>query len=94
MSLSEITLQGTLKADGTLDLDQKPNLAAGRVTIILRQDTPQTIPAEDWLEHLKRLRAKREANGYPFMNSDQVTTHIDSLRQEDGIDEILRDASQ
>jgi hypothetical protein len=33
MSLTEITVEGALKPDGTLELDQKPNLPPGRVTV-------------------------------------------------------------
>jgi hypothetical protein len=37
MSLTEIVVEGTLNPDGTLELDQKPNLSPGRVTVVLRQ---------------------------------------------------------
>jgi hypothetical protein len=30
MSLSEVIIEGTLKPDGTLELDKKPNLTPGR----------------------------------------------------------------
>jgi len=36
MSLTEISVQGTLKPDRKLELDQKPNLVPGRVTVVLR----------------------------------------------------------
>ncbi|HEV3341327.1 MAG TPA: hypothetical protein VG125_13245 [Pirellulales bacterium] len=39
MSPGEVMLGGTLKADGTLDLDQKPNLSPGRVIVVLRQES-------------------------------------------------------
>ena len=34
MSPNEVVLEGTFKPDGTLELDQKPNLSPGRVTIV------------------------------------------------------------
>ena len=37
MSLHEIVVEGTLKPDGTLELDQKPNLPPGRVQVVLRK---------------------------------------------------------
>ena len=37
MSLSEVVIEGTLKPDGTLELDQKPSLSPGRVTVVLRK---------------------------------------------------------
>ena len=47
MSLAEIVIEGTLKPDGTLELDEKPNLPAGRVTVVLRQDVEATLPKDD-----------------------------------------------
>jgi hypothetical protein len=36
MSLHEVVVEGTLRPDGALELDEKPNLTPGRVTVILR----------------------------------------------------------
>ena len=36
MSLNTIVVQGTLKPDGTLELDEKPSLAPGRVQVMLQ----------------------------------------------------------
>lgn len=47
MSLIETVVQGTLGADGTLTLDEKPNLPAGRVTVVLRQEVAVELPADD-----------------------------------------------
>jgi hypothetical protein len=92
MNLTEVVVQGTLNPDGTVELDEKPNLAPGRVTIILRQQ-PQAPPAkEDWFQHLLRIRAEREAAGYPFMNETETTAHIEWLREGDRIDDLLREA--
>lgn len=94
MSLTENVIEGTLKPDGTLELDQKPNLSPGRVTVVLRQQPQPTPPKEDWFQHLQRIRAGREAAGYPFMNEDETTAHIEWLRQGDRIDDLLREADQ
>jgi len=45
MSLSEVVVEGTLKPDGTLELDRKPNLPPGRVQVIV-QAIPE-LPAGD-----------------------------------------------
>lgn len=47
MSLIETVIEGTLKPDGTLGLDEKPNLPAGRVTVILRQGAVVVSPKDD-----------------------------------------------
>jgi hypothetical protein len=94
MSLTEITVQGTLNEDGTLALDQKPNLAPGRVTVVLRQQSQPAPADENWFQHLQRLRAERSATGYPFMNEEETNSHIEWLREGDRIDDLLRQADQ
>lgn len=44
MSLQEIVVAGTLKPDGTLELDRKPDLPPGRVTVVLRQESEACRP--------------------------------------------------
>jgi hypothetical protein len=94
MNQAEFVVQGTLNADGTLELDKKPNLLPGRVTVVLRQQFHTTLPKENWFQHLQRIRAEREAAGYPFMSEKATTAHIDWLREEDRIDDLLREAQQ
>jgi hypothetical protein len=45
MSLIEVVVEGTLKPDGTLELDEKPNLPPGRVVVALRQEV--ALPKDD-----------------------------------------------
>lgn len=95
MSLREVVVEGTLKPDGTLELDQKPNLSPGRVTVVLRQEslTPQP-PQEDWWQFLQRARKKMEEAGCHFMDDKEVQAHIEWLRAPDHIDELLREADE
>jgi hypothetical protein len=93
MSLSEFSVEGTLMPDGTLELDHKPSLAPGRVTVLLRQTPEVTVPSDDWLQCLQRLRADREASGYPFMNEVDLNVHLAWLREADRIDELLQSVS-
>ena len=95
MSLQEVVVEGTLKPDGTLELDQKPNLSPGRVQVVLRQESEPTPPKEDWWQYLQRIRAEREAAGYPFMNEEEVTAYIEELRADDDrIEEAYRQAEE
>jgi len=95
MSLSEVIIEGTLKPDGTLELDQKPNLPAGRVTVVLRQESqPPQQPQEDWWQYMQRIRAEREAAGYPFMNEEEMNNYLKWLREEDHIDVMLREMDE
>lgn len=45
MSLIEAIVEGTLKVDGTLELDQKPNLPPGRVAVVTKLARCTDIPA-------------------------------------------------
>jgi hypothetical protein len=94
MSLSEVVVEGTLKPDGTLELDKKPNLTPGRVTVVLRQERTSASPKEDWFRSLQQMRAKREARGYHFMNETESNEHVEELREGDRIDELLREADE
>ena len=94
MSVQEIVVAGTLKPDGTLELDQKPDLPPGRVTVVLRQESEAPPPQEDWWQYLQRIRAEREASGYPFMNEAEMSAHIEWLREGDQIDDLLRQADK
>jgi hypothetical protein len=94
MSLTEITVQGTLNPDGTLELDQKPNLAPGRVTVVLRQEGQPPPPQEDWFQFLQSARKKMEEAGCHFMDEKEMQAHIDWLREGDRIDDLLREADE
>lgn len=94
MSLSEIVVGGTLKPDGTLELDQKPNLAPGRVTVVLRQEPELTLPKEDWWQFMQNARKKMEQAGCHFMDEQELQAHIDWLREGDQFDELLRETDE
>ena len=94
MSLDETTVEGTLKADGTLDLDQKPVLAPGRVAVTLRQISEPSPAGETWWEFMQRARRELEAAGNPFMNEREVNAHIEWLREGDQFDEMLRQTDE
>lgn len=57
MSSTETVIEGTLKPDGTLELDEKPNLPAGRITVVLRRDTETISPPDvDWFQFMRNAR--------------------------------------
>ena len=74
MSLTETVIEGTLKPDGTLELDQKPNLPAGRVKV--------SVQTEDWLSYLKRCRAELESSGATFRRGMDIEADIEQIRGE------------
>jgi hypothetical protein len=74
MSLNENVVEGTLKPDGTLELDSKPNLPPGRVKV--------TVQAEDWWSYLQRCRAELEAAGTRFRSGNDIDAFLDEVRGE------------
>jgi hypothetical protein len=90
MQLTEAVVEGTLKPDGTLELDEKPGLPPGRVTVVLRQEV-RTATQEGWWPAMQRARREMEAAGCRFLNDAEMKVRIDELREEDRIDEMLRE---
>lgn len=90
MILQEVVVQGTLNPDGTLELDRKPEISPGRVTVVLRpQAEAVPPPLENWFQHLQRIRTSREVEGYPFMTEAETNAHIEWLREGDRLDDLL-----
>lgn len=95
MSLSEVVVEGTLKPDGTLELDRKPSLSPGRVTVVLRQESEPIPVKEGWWPYMQRIRAEREAAGYHFMNEAEMEGCLMGLREdEERIDRIYREMDE
>jgi hypothetical protein len=47
MVRTETVIEGTIQPDGSLVLDEKPNLPAGRVTVVLRRMVEDAAPNDD-----------------------------------------------
>ncbi len=79
MSEPTVEVQGTLRADGTLELDTKPELAPGRVRVLLQ---PAEAQAEV-IEVLHRIHAEQAARGHISRTREQIDADISAMRQED-----------
>ena len=71
MSLTETVVEGTLKSDGTLELDQKPNLPAGRVTVIV-QTLPDLPDGDPFWDMMKSIWAGQKARGHVARSAEEV----------------------
>ena len=90
MRPDDTIVQGTVKPDGTLELDQNPGLSPGRVTVVLRPEAE--APSEGWWPYMQRVRSERDAAGYHFLDEGEMQAHLDWLREEeDRIDRIHRE---
>jgi hypothetical protein len=91
MSPTQVVVRGTLKPDGTLELEERPGLPAGPVEVIVRSLPEARAGAEDWWQYLQRARAELEALGHRFSTGQEVNAYIEDLRSGDErIEEVYR----
>jgi hypothetical protein len=81
MATTTVEIQGTLQADGTLVLDEKPNLPPGRVRVTVQPvlDYTQT---PIW-QTLEQIHAKLRASGHVPRSAEEIDAEIAAMRQED-----------
>jgi hypothetical protein len=81
MTATVAELQGTLRADGTIVLDEKPDLPPGRVRVTVQPvlDLTQT----DVWQVLERIWADQRARGHVPRSREAIDADITAMRQED-----------
>jgi hypothetical protein len=80
---TEIHVNGTLKPDGTLELDAAPALAPGRVEVTLRPaPDPAHIAGPGWWEITQQIWKDQAARGYVPRTKEQIDADLESLRAE------------
>jgi hypothetical protein len=72
MSLSEVVVEGTIKPDGTLELDQKPALSPGRVKVVLQP--VQAIPpsSRGLADVIDEIRRGQQARGFQGRSAQEI----------------------
>jgi hypothetical protein len=81
MTTNAIEIQGTLREDGTLVLDDKPNLPPGRVKVIV-EPVPDITQTDVW-QVLERIWAGQRARGHVPRTREQIDAELEAARQED-----------
>ena len=81
MTTNAIEIQGTLREDGTLLLDQKPNVPPGRVRVTVEpvSDLTQT----DVWQVLERIWAGQRVRGHVPRSREEIDAELEASRQED-----------
>jgi hypothetical protein len=81
MSLSEVVVEGTLKPDGTLELDRKPNLAPGRVqvTVVPVAELPKDDP---FWQRMQAIWDGQKARGFVPRSVEEVETERRQVRDD------------
>jgi hypothetical protein len=83
MSLDSIVVQGTLKPDGSLELDTIPALAPGRVYVTL-QPVPSGPPSKGGLAStIAEIRRFQQAHGYLGRTPEEIAQHEAERRADD-----------
>lgn len=94
MNPTEVVVQGTLNPDGTLQLDEKPNLPPGRVQVVLRHHIAK-IPeplGSAFFQMMEEIWAGQRARGHVPRSIEEVEAERRVLREEvdDEIDAAIR----
>jgi hypothetical protein len=64
MSSAPVVVRGTLQPDGSLRLDETPDLPPGPVVVTLRAVAEPVQGEPSWWETLQRIRREQEARGF------------------------------
>lgn len=90
MNTAPIVVEGAVKPDGTLELDQLVQLPAGRVRITI-QPVPERTPGQDWWQNMQAARAVLESRGTGFRSQDAIEAEREDFRSGDEcIEEVYR----
>jgi hypothetical protein len=83
MSVTETVIEGTLNADGTLVLHEKPNLPPGRVQVVLRQETAPVLPGDDpFWQRMRAIWAIPRSAGHTDDGGERTLEEVRQMRQE------------
>jgi hypothetical protein len=72
MSVKEVVIEGTINADGTLQLDQKPSLSPGRVIVTLHQPQAGTPQKRGLAEVIDEIRQSQCARGFQGRSQEEI----------------------
>jgi hypothetical protein len=91
MSGNTVVIQGFVKPDGTLELDGKVGLPAGRVSVTL-EPLPYSQETDPFFMMLRSIRAAREQAGLRPRTREEIDAQIRELRDEfdEGVEEAGR----
>ncbi len=83
MATPSLEVLGTVRADGTLELDEKLSVSPGRVKVRVEAvPMPEAKPAEGLVEFVDRLRREMEEAGHKFRTKEEIDAEIEELRNE------------
>lgn len=81
MTANAIEVRGTLREDGTLALDDKPNLPPGRVKVTV-EPVPDEKQTDIW-QFFERIWAEQRARGHIPRTREEIDAELEAARQQD-----------
>lgn len=82
MNQTQVELEGTLRPDGTLVLDGKPNLPAGRVRVTVQAEAAPASAEDGVMARLQRIWAEQAARGHVPRTREEIDAELDAMRDE------------
>lgn len=78
MSQIQVVVQGTLRADGTVVLDEKPNLPPGRVQVVVQAlaEMPELPQDDPFWQRMQAMWAGQRARGFVPRSQEEVEAEI------------------
>jgi hypothetical protein len=83
MTANSIEIQGTLREDGTLVLDEKPNLPPGRVKVTMQLAQSTEADGSDVVAVLKQIHAAQATRGHVPRSVEEINADLAQLRDDD-----------
>src|SRR5262245_15402178 len=83
MTTKAIEIQGTLREDGTLVLDEKPNLPPGRVKVIVEPANRTESAASDVIAVLERIHAAQILRGHVPPSVEEIDAYLADMRDDE-----------
>jgi len=80
MTTQAIEIQGTLREDGTLLLDQKPNLPPGRVRVMVQPANAVEAVANDAVTVLDQIHAAQALRGHVPRSVEEIDAYLADMR--------------
>ncbi|MCU0881027.1 MAG: hypothetical protein MUF06_24930 [Pirellulaceae bacterium] len=82
MATTILELLGTVRSDGTLELDQKVTFAPGRVKVRVESVELPAPPGQGLVQFVQGLRQEMAAAGHQFRSQEEIDAEMEALRNE------------
>ena len=87
MSVDTVVIHGTLRPDGTLELDQIPLMTPGRVQVTLQPVVAGSPPQGGLADTIEEIRQYQLAVGYQGRAPEEIAGDEDERRADEDADE-------